>query len=147
MNNDVEPPRDAAAEERLLASMMFCSEACDTAAKTVARADFFGVGRGVVFEALLALRERCAAPDLVLLFDELRRRGQDERVGGPLEIARIAELVPSGANVEYYAAIVRGLGRRRRLMRACERLHRRAADLSVPESELAFRESSEEDAA
>lgn len=143
--NDQQQPRDVQAEERLIASMMADAASADEALGVVRSSDFTAVARQFVFEAMRELRGRDAPGDLTLIYDELRKRGHEERVGGPLELARVSELVPSGASVRHYAEIVARMGRRRRIMLACERLHRRAADLTVPDDELQYVESIDEE--
>lgn len=141
MTPEIDPPRDAAAEERLLACMMSGVFAADDALKAgVVADDFTSMARRFVFEAIQALRLNSTFPELVLIHDVLVRAGQSDRAGGPLELTRLADLVPSGASVLHYAKIVTGHGRRRRLMRAAERLYRRAADLTVPDDEVRFTE-------
>jgi replicative DNA helicase len=135
--NTLDPPRDPAAEERLLACMMW--GACGDAIHAITRSDFTSVAREIIFAAMIDLNRNGKPIDLVLLHDELRAIGEDVRCGGPIELARIFDTVPSGANAPHYAEIVRRLGRRRSIMRASEDLHRRAANLSTPDDELELR--------
>ena len=135
--NGTEHLRDVAAEEAVLARMTWGAEAVDAVVDVgMIGSDFTSAARETIFTALVQVREKDFPVDLVTLHDELRRRGQADRCGGSLELARIADLAPSGADVVHYAAIVRRLGRRRALVEAAQRLARRAADLTVPDEEL-----------
>lgn len=44
--------------------------------------------------------------DLILLTNELRKRGLLEQVGGPAAIAHLFTVTPTAANADYYAAII-----------------------------------------
>jgi len=74
----------------------------------IVKADnFYRQDHRLIFEALLTLYEVKQAVDLVLLKDELKRRGQLDQVGKVEYLVRLAESVPSSANAAYYARIVR----------------------------------------
>lgn len=60
-----------------------------------------------IFEAIIHLYEANKPVDLVLLRDELKRRGQLEQIGGVDYLVRVVESVPSAANGVFYAKIVR----------------------------------------
>jgi replicative DNA helicase len=74
---------------------------------------------GLIFEALRALHVAGTPVDIVTLSTELERRGQLTAVGGPLYVAELTDAVPTSANVEYYAGIVREAALLRGLIRVC----------------------------
>lgn len=134
---DVSHLRDVAAEEAVLARLTFGADAVRAAVDVdLLVPDFTSAARSAIFAAAVELEALCAPVDLVSLHDALRRRGDAERCGGPLELARLADLAPSGADVVHYAGIVRRLARRRALVQAALRLARRAADLTTPDDAL-----------
>lgn len=142
LDEEYTEPRAVEAEEALLSSMTFGADAVDAALVLgVQGADFTSAAREAIYAALLALRKAGAPIEMPALLIELRRQGQDERTGGALELVRLAELVPSGANAAYYAMLVRRAARRRSIMQAALRLFRRAADPTVPDDELKFEET------
>ena len=67
---------------------------------------------------MLEMAEAQGAVDMVTLSDKLRATGELERVGGLSELARLANFVPTAANVEYYAKIVADKAVIRRLIGA-----------------------------
>jgi replicative DNA helicase len=75
-------------------------------------------GHRILFRAMLALTERAEAIDPVTLRDELTRRGDLDRAGGLEYIATLIDVVPTAANVEYHARIVRDKAVLRRLVEA-----------------------------
>jgi replicative DNA helicase len=137
---DLDPPRDVAAEEALLGSMLWDAEAIAAAVSAVNATDMTSAGREALFASIVEVQARGAPVDLVKVLDELRKRGEERRVDA-LELARLFDLVPSGASAGHYAAIVARMARRRRIMAACEDLYRRAADLTTPEDGLTFPEN------
>jgi replicative DNA helicase len=137
---DLDAPCDVAAEEALLGSMLWDARAALDVVTLVAGSDLSSAPREVLFDAILAAQRRCGGTaDLVMVYDELRRQGQQDRVP-PLELARLFDLVPGAASAGHYAEIVARMARRRRIMAEAERLYRAAADVSSPEADLAFDE-------
>src|SRR2546422_2451494 len=57
--------------------------------------------------SMLSLTERGDVIDPVTLRDELSRRGDLDRAGGMEYIAALIDVVPTAANVDYHAKIVR----------------------------------------
>src|SRR2546422_8813091 len=67
---------------------------------------------------MLSLTERGGVIDPVTLRDELSRRGDLDRAGGMEYIAALIDVVPTAANVDYHAKIVRDKAVLRRLVEA-----------------------------
>jgi replicative DNA helicase len=71
------------------------------------------------------MRERNQAIDLLTVQEELRRLGQLEEVGGVPALVNLLESVPTAANAEHYARIVKEKSTlRRRLLRAAHEIIR-----------------------
>src|SRR2546426_12348158 len=68
--------------------------------------------------AMVALVERGDVIDPVTLRDELQRRGDLDRAGGMEYLGGLIDVVPTAANVEYHAKIVRDKAVLRRLIEA-----------------------------
>ena len=90
-----------------------------------------------IFDALVALYEAGKPIDAVLLRDALEKSGQLEKVGGVAYIAKILDSVPSSANAEHYAGIVKDRAKRRRLITAVEGMQR-ISELDEPVGESVF---------
>lgn len=104
------PPHDLEAEMSLLGSLMLDREAIGYVIPVIPRqhsARFYQPEHRILYEALLDLYDKGSAIDLVILRDELTRRGDLERVGGVEYLVQVVQSVPSSANAEFYAAIVR----------------------------------------
>jgi len=101
------PPQSLEAEMCTLGSMILDVDCIGELVRIVKAENFYRHDHRLIFEALLALYEVKQAVDLVLLKDELKRRGQLDEVGKVDYLVRLAESVPSSANAAYYARIVR----------------------------------------
>jgi len=75
-----------------------------------------------IFRAMVAIIERGDVVDPLLLADELARRGDLEIAGGKDYIAYLVDAVPTSANVEYHARIVKEKALQRRLIETCTAL-------------------------
>lgn len=64
----------------------------------------------LLYEVLIDLYDLNRPIDLIVLEDELRRRGLLEEIGGRDYLIDLCRSVPSAANAEYYARIVRDKG-------------------------------------
>jgi hypothetical protein len=119
---DVALPNDLEAEVAVLGSMLLDPDAARTVVAILQAEHFYKEAHADVFRALTELFEANRAIDVVLLREELQRRGVLARVGGTSFVSRIAASVPSAANAEYYARIVKEHADRRRLVEAAERV-------------------------
>ncbi len=112
------PPQNIEAEESVLGSMLIEAGAVLTASELLTPEDFYKETHRIIFRRMLEMAEAQEAVDMVTLSDKLRATGELERVGGLSELARLANFVPTAANVEYYAKIVADKAVIRRLIGA-----------------------------
>jgi AAA domain-containing protein/DnaB helicase-like protein len=122
-------------EEAVLGSMLQAHDGAEAVAAVstmLSPSDFTSGPKARLFSAIVDMQRRGVPTDLTLVADELRRRDELEIVGGPLELARLADLVPSGANVLRYASNVIDRARRRRLFRLGDFMKTQAPSLAVP---------------
>ena len=101
------PPQSIEAEQSVLGSMIIDREAIFAAAELLREDDFYRTAHQKIFEAIMALSEKGEPVDLVTLADELQRRHSLEEAGGTAYLSALAGAVPTAANVQYYALIVR----------------------------------------
>ncbi|HHX28762.1 MAG: replicative DNA helicase [Bacillota bacterium] len=112
------PPQNTEAEDSVLGSMLIEREAVLTALEILTAEDFYKEQNRIIFRRMAEMAEVPEAVDLVTLSDKLRSTGELERIGGMAELARLANFVPTAANVEYYARIVAEKAILRRLIAA-----------------------------
>ena len=79
---------------------------------------FYREGHRRLFRAMLALTEQRVVIDHITLRDELLRRGELEAAGGLEYLAELVDAVPTAANLEFHAKIVRDKAILRRLIEA-----------------------------
>jgi len=106
------------AEQAVLGAMLLDQDAALKAAEMLDDTMLYREGHRILFRAMVALTERAEAIDPVTLRDELARRGDLDRAGGLEYIATLIDVVPTAANVEYHARIVRDKAVLRRLVEA-----------------------------
>ena len=113
-------PHNEEAEVAVLGSMMIDPKgAMDVAQSQLAevgpkvdaagkRNAFYNPAHQLIFAALLQAADGAQEqPDVVTLADLLERQGELEAAGGRAYLAQVANSVPSAANIEQYAEIVR----------------------------------------
>jgi len=95
------------AEQAVLGAMLLDQDAALKAAEILDDTMFYKESHRLLFRSMLALTERGDVIDPVTLRDELSRRGDLDRAGGMEYIAALIDVVPTAANVDYHAKIVR----------------------------------------
>ncbi|MCX7667959.1 MAG: replicative DNA helicase, partial [Atribacterota bacterium] len=98
--------------------------------------DFYYDAHRIVFESIAELFEEDKACDLVTLAEKLRQKGKLEAVGGMDYLAQLVNVVPTAANVEYYAHIVEEKSIVRALINLCTRVIRECYEAGAEASEL-----------
>ncbi len=109
-------PYSAEAEQAVLGAMLLDGDAVLRAAETLQDWMFYREGHRRLFRVMLALAKRGAVVDPITLKDEVTRRGELEAVGGIEYLAYLLDVVPTAANFDYHARIVRDKALLRRLI-------------------------------
>jgi len=115
---DRRPPSSPEAEMSVLGGMLIDPEAIARAVEIVDDTMFFREANRRLFRAMVRLFERREAIDAVTLTEQLKSSGDLDTVGGTPYLARLYEAVPTSANLEYHARIVRQKALLRRLIEA-----------------------------
>jgi len=100
------PPQNIDAEQSVLGAILLDREAIYKVLRILKPEDFYRESHKVIYEAMLSLNESGRPVDLITVSERLRQQGDLEKAGGVAYIATLAEMVPTAANVEYYARIV-----------------------------------------
>ncbi len=104
---DRQPPYSEDAEQAVLSAMLMDQDAIMRVAERVDDSMFYAERHRRIFRAMVAITERGSVVDPLTLSDELQRRGELEAAGGKDYIGYLVDAVPTAANVEYHADIVR----------------------------------------
>jgi replicative DNA helicase len=115
---DRRPPYSEEAEQAVLSAMLMDQDAVMRAAETLDDSMFYAERHRRIYRAMIALTETGSVVDPLTLADELARRGELEASGGKDYIGFLVDVVPTAANVEYHARIVREKSLLRRLIEA-----------------------------
>ena len=133
---DRTPPYSEAAEQAVLSAMLLDADALLRATEFVDESMFYRESHRRVFRAMLALSERGEVIDPLTLTEELSRKNELEPAGGREYVAYLVDVVPTAANVEYHARIVREKALRRRLIEVSTSIVSEAFDSALPAAEL-----------
>ncbi|MBN1353865.1 MAG: replicative DNA helicase [Candidatus Omnitrophica bacterium] len=101
------PPQNTEAEIAVLGSMLLDKEAIGRAIEFLDASSFYKNSHAKIFLTIINLYDKDKAVDIVTLTEELRKDGTLEEVGGHVYIASIAASIPTSANINHYAKIVR----------------------------------------
>ncbi|HTP79729.1 MAG TPA: replicative DNA helicase [Bacteroidota bacterium] len=100
------PPQAVEIEMAVLGAMLLDKEAIAKAVEVIDDRAFYKPAHQSIFQAMTGLFERSEPVDLITLAEELRRRGELEKIGGEYYLTELTSKVSSGANVEFHAHIV-----------------------------------------
>jgi replicative DNA helicase len=124
------PPQDLDAESAALGSLIlsgtpssssyrFFAEILDTGLEP---AEYYRPAHATIHRAICDLHEAGEPVDAITLTAELTRTGEITKVGGASYLHTLVQAVPTAANGEYYAQIVRAKAYRRRAAEAATRI-------------------------
>lgn len=116
------PPQDMAAEQSVLGSMLLHKDAIAECLPIVQARDFYRTAHEEIYAAILDLFGRGEPADAITVADELTKRGELLRVGGPSYLHELVQSVPTAANASFYAEIVHDKAVLRRLVEAGTRI-------------------------
>ncbi len=125
------PPQNIDAEQSVLGAILLDREAIYKAMKILQPEDFYRESHKIIYETMLALNESGNPVDLITVSDQLKARGELDKAGGVAYIASLAEMVPTAANIEFYAHIVE----EKSLLRTLIHVSTRIAGLGYEEGE------------
>lgn len=129
------PPHSVESEESVLGSILLSSESANEVMDKLEADDFYVPAHQAIFRAITNLYNANRPIDAITITEELRKTNEIDRVGGVAYVTRLLDIVPSAANIEYYAGVVEEHSQRRHLLRAGSTIH----DLSFKlEEEIAL---------
>ena len=122
MGHDRTPPNDIVAEQSVLGAMLLSKDAIADVVEAVREGDFYRPAHQTIFGSILDLYSKGEPADAVTIAAELTKSGDIARVGGAPYLHTLVSLVPTAANGNYYARIVREQAILRRLVEAGTRI-------------------------
>ena len=112
------PPYDNVAEQSVLGGMMLSKDAIADVVEVLRGNDFYKPAHESIYEAIMSLYGKGEPADAITVADELTKRGDLERTGGPAYLHSLISSVPTAANAGFYAEIVQERAVLRRLVTA-----------------------------
>lgn len=110
------PPQNIEAEQSVLGGILIENSALNRVLETLTYEDFYRDSHQRIFQALLDLSEKNEPADLITLTNKLKTNNLLDDIGGPSYLASLIDMVPTAANIEYYARIVKEKATLRKLI-------------------------------
>jgi len=138
MNEKIDriPPHSEGAEISVLGSILIDNDAILVVSDFLRAEHFYDSLRGKVFEAMMKLYEERSPIDIVTVSEKLKEMKYLKKVGGKAFLAKLADDVPTSANVESYGKIIKSLSAKRELITAAAKITEKSFDESVNANEL-----------
>jgi len=130
------PPHNEEAEQAVLGAILIDREAMTFVSEIVRGNYFYSEINTDVFEAMTALYEERKPIDLLTLTTVLKSKKLFDKIGGSSYLASLANVVPTAANIEHYAHILRESYIRRSLITTGADITNLAFQEDVPASEI-----------
>ena len=130
------PPSNLDAERAVLGACILDRDALVDVTEFLDDDDFYDLNYRDVFIVIVEMVKNSQPVDMLTLSEELQRRGLLEKLGGQAFLASIVDSVPTAANAEYHARIVREKAIHRRLISAGNAIVRMGYDESKDLNEI-----------
>ncbi len=125
---DRQPPYSPEAEASVLGGMLIDGDATARVVDFIDDSVFYREAHRRLFRAMARLFERGGVIDPITVSEELKNTGELESAGGMEYLASLLDAVPTAANIEYHARIVRDKALLRRLIDAAHTIVRDVHD-------------------
>jgi replicative DNA helicase len=130
------PPHNQDAERGVLGGILRDPDELSTVQQIIRGDNFYFDAHQKIFQAICELADEHQPLDLVMLHERLNKKKVLEDVGGVEYLSDLWESVPTGANAEYHARIVRDTAMVRSLIHAGTEMLRDAYDRTQSADEL-----------
>ncbi|MFH0925839.1 MAG: replicative DNA helicase [bacterium] len=144
------PPQNIEAEQSILGAILLEKEAISRVLEILKEEDFYKDSHRKIFFSMAEMFEHNEVIDLVTLNEALNKKGILKDIGGASYLAALMEAVPTAANVQHYAKIVRSKSIIRQLVSAASHIvaegyeDRQEADALLDEAEKLIFEVAEQ---
>jgi len=134
---DKTPPHDDELEQAALGSMLADSEAVSAAIQFHLNFnDFYSRANSRIFEAVMSLDSKGLRPDIQTVVQELKQMGKLDEAGGASYVSSLTTVIPSSANIEYYAQMVKNYSVKRSLLSVASEIGVEVYDESKEAAEI-----------
>jgi replicative DNA helicase len=129
-------PFDIEMEMSLLGCLLHDNQVLGDALEFVDKTSFYTTAHQVIFEVMTGLFDERKAFDLLLLREELKKKGLLERAGGAEYLGSLFISVASAANAAQYAKVIKDKATLRNLIDTCNNVLTQASQVSANPDEL-----------
>ena len=112
------PPQNREAEMSVLGAMFFDEIALAKAIEVLSPDFFYDLRHQNIFNVMTTLFSRNQPVDLITVSEELKKRKQLDDLGGISYLTQLTTIVPTAANIEHYARIVKDKALLRKLIQS-----------------------------
>ncbi len=116
------PPQSLEAEMALLGSIMLRPEALFDITDVVNADSFYSEKHRIIYDTMMELFTKRSPIDLLSVSSKLKEKGWLDQIGGNTYLTEIVNVVPSSANIGYYAELVQKKYMMRRLIEASDHI-------------------------
>ena len=116
-------PHSTEAEQSVIGSMLMDKDAIVIASEILNKDDFYENQYGIIFDAMVDLYNNAKPVDPVTLQNHLRELNVPEEISSMEFVKDLLEIVPTSANVKYYAKIVSDKAVLRRLIKTNDEIN------------------------
>ncbi|MGY3750974.1 replicative DNA helicase [Vagococcus acidifermentans] len=100
------PPQNIEAEQAVLGSVFLDTDAIIEAMEYIEAKDFYRHSHQLIFQTMVDLNNKNEAVDAITVKDALEQQNLLEDIGGLAYLSELTLIVPTAANIAYYAKIV-----------------------------------------
>lgn len=128
------PPYDIEAERAVIGSALLDNQVIEVVEVIISAGDFYTEAHKKIFSAILTHYKK--TPIDIITLGKLLDEQTLKNIGGISYVSSLVDNVPSSANAEHYAGIVKEFSLRRQLLQAAYKTSLAAHDLSQPIDEI-----------
>ena len=134
---DKTPPHNNELEQASLGSLLMDSEAVTAAIQLHLRpGDFYSRANMRIYEAIMSLDAKGLRADIQTVVQELKSHGKLDEAGGASYVSSLTSVIPSSANIDYYAQMVKNYSLKRALLKVASKIGISAYDESKDSREV-----------
>lgn len=130
------PPSSEETELCVLGAILIDNDAILGVSEFLKPEHFYNSNYAKIYEAMMSLYEDRSPIDIVTVAEKLKAGKLLKKIGGKAFLARLANEVPTAANVESYGRIIKSLSAKRELISAASRIAEKAFDGALPSDQL-----------
>lgn len=130
------PPNSPEAEMCVLGSILIDNDAVLSVSDFLRPEHFYNQNHGKIYKAMMDLYEDRMPIDIVTVFEKLTESKLLKKIGGKAFLSKLANEVPTAANVESYGRIIKALSAKRELITAAAKITEKSFDSDLPAEQL-----------